>query len=307
MTKPLIFISHIAEEAALAEIFRRYIEQSFLKLIDIFVFSSSTHLGDDWLKGINQNLRTANIVLVICSEESLARPWINFEVGAAWVTGIPLVPVCHTGLPYDKLPIPFSLFKAIAANNEKHLDELFALLASGLGSSKPVVSLKQMAADVAELEREYSRKRYGAAGVPHLLHHISLPVRDLNHSVDLYRKVLHLDPLQQAPSPRKRRPLPSERPYFGFGGAWFVLPSGQHLHLVENPDGTFRAPGKITPRDVRDCHFALRVRDFDCVKSRLLEIGCEFIHDPLGMGYQQLYFLDHDFHVVEINADRILG
>ena len=82
--------------------------------------------------------------------------------------------------------------------------------------------------------------------VPDSLHHVSIPVRDLEKSVEFYRQLLMSEPV--------------ERPPFPFPGAWFRLPDGRELHLVENPQGTYRPENAEI--DPRDCHFALRVNDF---------------------------------------------
>jgi catechol 2,3-dioxygenase-like lactoylglutathione lyase family enzyme len=299
--KPYVFISHIHEDASLAEILKRHISRDFIELIEVFVSSdkSSIPIGNNWLNDIDSALKAARIELILCSEESVKRPWINFEAGAGWVKGIRVVPVCHTGLRREDLPIPLKVLKAIEANNLDHLDELYNLLAEELGSAKPPGKFKQLVRDVEKFEKAHLRRRSVESGLPHLLHHVSLPVSNLQRSIDFYRRLLDFAPLPQAPSRLERPPHPSERPDFGFDGAWFVLPSNQHLHLVEHPGGTFRTSKVIDPRD---CHFALRVRDFNCAKARLREMEREFIPDPLGMGYQQLYFLDEDLHVVEINS-----
>src|SRR5262245_47732747 len=59
------------------------------------------------------------------------------------------------------------------------------------------------------------------------LHHVSVPVRDLEESLKFYRDVLELEVLPT-------------RPGFPFPGEWLALPSGQEVHLVYNPNGTFR-------------------------------------------------------------------
>jgi hypothetical protein len=49
--KPTIFISHIAEEAEIADLFKTEIERAFLGLVDVFVSSNAEaiRLGSNWL------------------------------------------------------------------------------------------------------------------------------------------------------------------------------------------------------------------------------------------------------------------
>lgn len=129
------------------------------------------------------------------------------------------------------------------------------------------------------------------------LHHVSLPVTDLARSRTFYRDVLGLREIA--------------RPGFDFAGAWFALGAGQ-LHLIVHPGPalpTFR-DGKAI--DSRDVHFAIRVRDFRAAVDRLHELGYrEDADDPLRRlrvsahataGFPQVFLLDPDRHVIELNA-----
>jgi len=96
MSKPVVFISHISEEVRLAVIFKQHIAADFLNLIEVFVSSDTESIsaGKNWLTSIDTALRNACIELILCSKASIKRLWINFEAGAGWMSGIPVVPVC---------------------------------------------------------------------------------------------------------------------------------------------------------------------------------------------------------------------
>jgi hypothetical protein len=47
------------------------------------------------------------------SKASVARPWINFEAGAAWLAKKPIIPACFGGLTKDTLPKPYSGIQAL--------------------------------------------------------------------------------------------------------------------------------------------------------------------------------------------------
>jgi glyoxylase I family protein len=130
------------------------------------------------------------------------------------------------------------------------------------------------------------------------IHHVSLTVTDLERSRAFYRDILGL--------------VEIARPPFNFPGAWFKVGAAHQLHLIVHTRSTFR--GK--PLDTRDLHFAVRVANFSST--------LEFLHakgfredagadDPLRMivqphataGFPQIYILDPDRHIIEINAEKL--
>ncbi len=91
--------------------------------------------------------------------------------------------------------------------------------------------------------------------------HAGLLVSDLARARHFYETVLGL-----MPSPA--------RPVLPYPGAWYDLPGGQQLHLMNlpNPDAAAVRP----EHGGRDRHIALGVRDLAPLKSRL---------DASGVGY----------------------
>lgn len=99
MDKPVVFISHITEEKEMAMELKKLIEESFLGMLDVFVSSDENSIssGSKWLDNITSALSSCAIELILCSPNSVKRPWINFEAGAGWVRDIPVIPLCHSG------------------------------------------------------------------------------------------------------------------------------------------------------------------------------------------------------------------
>jgi glyoxylase I family protein len=133
------------------------------------------------------------------------------------------------------------------------------------------------------------------------IHHVSLPVTDLERSQKFYEEVLEL----------KETEGPNGRPNFPFAGAWYQMGDRQ-LHLIVHDRSTFRE-GKAV--DSRDIHFALRVnsyrktRDFLRSKGYHPEASDEFMkmrESPQAVaGFPQLYIMDPDRNVIELNAERL--
>ena len=99
------------------------------------------------------------------------------------------------------------------------------------------------------------------------LHHVSINVVEVDAALTFYTDVLGLTPR-------------TDRPDFGFGGAW--LDAGdQQVHLIEAP----------VPDD-RGQHLALRVADLDEVVAEVRATGTA-ISDPSPVGTGRQAFL-HD-------------
>ncbi len=130
------------------------------------------------------------------------------------------------------------------------------------------------------------------------LHHISLVSKDLEAATEFYRDVLGLTEV--------------ERPDFPIAGRWFRA-GGVEIHLIDRSSGTYR-PGRSI--DHNDVHFAVRVPDFEAEIARLKQWGYVEETEAGGekqlrinrhgkAGYPQVYIIDPDNHVIEINAEKI--
>jgi glyoxylase I family protein len=131
---------------------------------------------------------------------------------------------------------------------------------------------------------------------PESLHHVTLPVTDLERSKQFCGEILRLREI--------------DRPPFKHPGAWFELGPG-HLHLTVSENPTLRVGKEL---DSGDVHFAVRVRSYREALEFLRSKG--YAEDGAGLmrmkvsprptaGFPQLYILDPDRHVIEINAERL--
>lgn len=157
MPTPLtnVFISHTSNESALAEALKGAISSDFLGFTDVFVSSDleSILVGDPWLDSVADALAKAHLLLVMCSEHSVTRPWINFEAGAAWGKKIPIVPLCHSGLSLKQLPMPLASLQGISLVDPRGLKRLYLRIARQLGSPfLPQRNFEELASKLSALQ-----------------------------------------------------------------------------------------------------------------------------------------------------------
>ena len=157
MEKPIVFISHITEEAELALKLKDLIESSFLGMIEVFVSSDETSIsaGARWLDNITESLSNCSIELILCSPKSVTRPWINFEAGAGWVRNIPVIPLCHSGMEPAKLPVPLNLLQAAKVSEISSLKLIFPVLGQAIGAKTPNIDFSDFVDSVISFERKY--------------------------------------------------------------------------------------------------------------------------------------------------------
>lgn len=125
-----VFISHIHEEAKLAQVLKNWIESTFAGQINVFVSSDRRDipLGSRWLEKIDSALSSSSVFVILCSPASLPRSWINFEAGCAWMKRVPLIPLCHSGIKKGELPTPISIFEAFELESADWIDDFFESL-----------------------------------------------------------------------------------------------------------------------------------------------------------------------------------
>src|SRR5262245_44800720 len=115
MKPTTLFVSHISTEAPIAALLKKIIADDFIRIVDLFASSDVTGIqaGDAWLDAIKTAIADSAAVLVLCSGTSIHRPWVQFEIGAAWATGKRIIPVCHSGMTMADLPMPLSSLEAL--------------------------------------------------------------------------------------------------------------------------------------------------------------------------------------------------
>lgn len=85
---PLVFISHDARDAELAEAFSKLLKSVSAGMIKTFRSSDKKgtegiDFGEEWYKRLMAQLQSTSDVVCLFTERSLDRPWILFEAGVA--------------------------------------------------------------------------------------------------------------------------------------------------------------------------------------------------------------------------------
>lgn len=157
MPNKTVFISHISQEAELAKGLKEKLEIHFLGMLDIFVSSDreTIQAGSNWLQEVDRALKEADVQIILCSKDSVNRPWVNFEAGAAWIRGIPVIPACHSGMKPKDLPVPLGMLEGITCSDQTGLQKLYDSLAKVLEVKPPSVDFGEMALQMNVLEKKY--------------------------------------------------------------------------------------------------------------------------------------------------------
>ena len=115
-----IFISFIHEERWVAEAVKNLIEKSY-KGYGVFMANEwEIFAGEDWFQRIRESLDAASIIILMLSKQSVTRPWVNFEAGAAWFTNKHVIPVCYGGISKSTLPKPYGNLQALDLRSDIH-------------------------------------------------------------------------------------------------------------------------------------------------------------------------------------------
>jgi hypothetical protein len=152
-----IFLSHVTPEARLADIVEGHVLRDFIGLARVFASSDQGSIlaGSQWLDEVTSALKQANLHVVLASPDSIERKWINFEAGAAHVRGVPIIPLCHSGLTPAQLPVPLSESQGLVLSDDSGFRRFYAAIARALGSDLPDVDYAEYGREVAAFEATY--------------------------------------------------------------------------------------------------------------------------------------------------------
>ena len=116
---PQIFISHIVQEKPVAVTLKEYLQKAYGPKLPVFVSSDQTSIGGGrkWFDHIISNLRKSKIIVVLVSQESSRREWINFEAGFGDGVDATVIPVAIKNFSFTKLGFPLAGFNGREIGN----------------------------------------------------------------------------------------------------------------------------------------------------------------------------------------------
>ena len=120
------------------------------------------------------------------------------------------------------------------------------------------------------------------------IHHVSLPVTDLEKAKMFYGNVLGLKEIK--------------RPPFDFPGAWYEV-GQQQLHLIVYEEAqTLR---RIDNLDTKDGHLAIRVTNYYETLAYLKQQNVDIDTRPKSTsGFAQIFCKDPDNNLIEFNVEQ---
>lgn len=133
-----VFISHASADGVVA---RRIAEEIRSRLPDVETFVTSRagdiKSGEDWFETVKAELKKADAYVVLLTPNSLERPWVIFETGAAWMAERGFLVVSAGGLQIHDIPEPLRFFQVWSLESVETTSLAFAELGdSGEGLSE---------------------------------------------------------------------------------------------------------------------------------------------------------------------------
>src|ERR1700683_596746 len=137
-----IFISFIHEEEEYAAAVKRFIGKVLGKAAEPFLASDKAQIpaGEIWLDRIKEQLRQAQVMVLMLSPRSVKKAWVNFEAGAAWIRELKVIPVCFNGMTKNKLPKPYSSYQGLNLFEAEDQFYLVSSIAAHLGMLPPTAA-----------------------------------------------------------------------------------------------------------------------------------------------------------------------
>lgn len=139
-----IFISHIHEEAKLANAIKRRLDDNFGAQVNIFL-AEDISLGENWFDHIKERLVSSDLIIAIFSPYSMNRPWVNIEAGYGIMQGKRVIPICAFGLTAEQLPVVYKVYQGITITDPDGIAHLFEQIAALTEAKRMLTDLETAA------------------------------------------------------------------------------------------------------------------------------------------------------------------
>ncbi|MBK7378739.1 MAG: toll/interleukin-1 receptor domain-containing protein [Ignavibacteriales bacterium] len=118
--KPILFISHVHEDALIAKKMKSWLDDKLAKSLDIFVSSDKSEslpAGTDWWDEIRSKLKASKIIIALITKRSINRSWIFFEIGGGYFQSIIILPLL-IGINKDDIKSPLNQITYLDISNK---------------------------------------------------------------------------------------------------------------------------------------------------------------------------------------------
>jgi hypothetical protein len=136
----MIFISHASADGLVAQRLARRLEAS-AQGVTTFVASRAGDIRaeSEWLPSVQKALRESDAYLILLSPNSVLRPWVSFETGAAWFSNKTCLLVGVGALTPAEVPLPLSGRQIYSLSDPHEAEAIFASLDLTLTSPQEFV------------------------------------------------------------------------------------------------------------------------------------------------------------------------
>lgn len=155
-----VFISHVNEESRVAHKVKSLLRDAFGPDLRVFVSSDYESLrgGDKWFPTILENLKSARVILVLLSKDSLYRPWIPYEAGVGEGAGAKVIPMVHMDFSLRELGPPLGEYHVRRLQSADGARALIEDIEIEVGIKASEVDLGLFVEEVEALGREATFK-----------------------------------------------------------------------------------------------------------------------------------------------------
>src|SRR5436305_5573021 len=117
-----VFISYVHEDKDIAEAVQSLLSSALNLEKEVFLSADQTQVlaGHIWLDRIRDALDSCELLLLLLSERSINRAWVNFEAGAVWLARKPVIPICIGNMLIEFLPQPYAGIQSVLLPSDAH-------------------------------------------------------------------------------------------------------------------------------------------------------------------------------------------
>lgn len=129
MNKPTVFFSHSSKDREMILKLKDKLSAYTGNTLHVFMSSDgqSIPFGTNWIHKVEDGLKTATIMFVFVTENSISSGWIYFEAGFAYSKGIQVIPV-GIGMDIGALKAPLNMLQGFNISSPDSLNNFVSIV-----------------------------------------------------------------------------------------------------------------------------------------------------------------------------------